>query len=226
MLKSRKPRIMQLTGAVFLAATLVACGNTEEPAPEPAPETSQATEAPEATETEESATEETTSEQESASETSSESETAPESESADPSESKEPTETTSASTADFSEGVEDAYEIFGSIAPRELFAKFDSCDPVGNKNNYNCSGPEVGQLQFSKSSNRATQTTQVLTELRSSTVLEDDGDRVVGWSTLGSTAVLTVVDNEEGLVVQQMLSTDQEDPEERLIELGLYSPEN
>ena len=95
---------------------------------------------------------------------------------------------------------------------------------MGNENNYNCSGPEVGQIQFSKSSNRATQTTQVLTELRSSTVLEDSGDRVVGWSTLGSTAVLTVVDNNEGLVVQQMLSTDQEDPEDRLIELGLYTP--
>ena len=66
----------------------------------------------------------------------------------------------------------------------------------------------------------------MLTELRSSTVLEDSGDRVVGWSTLGSTAVLTVVENNEGLVVQQMLSTDQEDPEDRLIELGLYNPDN
>ena len=223
MLKSRKPRIMQLSGAVFLAATLVACGTTEEPAPEPAPETSEVTEAPETSETEESSSE---SSQASSTEeeTSSESESA--SESSEPSESEEPTEATSASAANFSEDVEDAYEIFGSIAPSELFAKFDSCDPVGNENNYNCSGPEVGQMQFSKSSNRATQTTQVLTELRSSTVLEESGDRVVGWSTLGSTAVLTVVDNNEGLVVQQMLSTDQEDPEDRLIELGLYTPNN
>lgn len=219
MLKSRKPRIMQLTGAVFLAATLVACGNTEEPAPEPAPETSTVTETTE--ETSETSEESTSSETESSTETSeSESATAEPSES----ESEEPTETTSASSGSISEDVEDAYEIFGSIAPRELFEKFDSCDPVGNENNYNCSGPEVGQIQFSKSSNRATQTTQVLTELRSSTVLEDSGDRVVGWSTLGSTAVLTVVDNNEGLVVQQMLSTDQEDPEDRLIELGLYTP--
>jgi cobalamin biosynthesis Mg chelatase CobN len=218
-LKSRKPRIMQLTGAVFLAATLVACGNTEEPAPEPAPETSTVTETTE--ETSETSEESTSSETESSTETSeSESATAEPSES----ESEEPTETTSASSGSISEDVEDAYEIFGSIAPRELFEKFDSCDPVGNENNYNCSGPEVGQIQFSKSSNRATQTTQVLTELRSSTVLEDSGDRVVGWSTLGSTAVLTVVDNNEGLVVQQMLSTDQEDPEDRLIELGLYTP--
>lgn len=142
MLKSRKPRIMQLTGAVFLAATLVACGNTEEPAPEPAPETSTVTENTE--ETSETSEESTSSETESSTETS---ESESESATAEPSESEseEPTETTSASSGSISEDVEDAYEIFGSIAPRELFEKFDSCDPVGNENNYNCSGPEVGQ---------------------------------------------------------------------------------
>lgn len=217
MLKSRKPRIIQLTGAVFLAATLVACGTSEEPAPAPAPETTEASPSSEV----ESSSKETSAEQ-----SSSETETSTDSKSADPSESEseEPTETTSTSASGFSDDIDAAYEIFSSIAPRELFEKFDSCDSVGTDNNYNCSGPEVGQLQFSASSNRATQTTQVLTELRSSTVLEDSGDRVVGWSTLGSTAVLTVVDNKDGLVVQQMLSTDQEDPEDRLIELGLYDP--
>ena len=213
MLKSRRPRIIELTGAVFLAATLVACGTAEEPAPEPAPETSTASESAEPT-------------SESSEETTSESSTESASEEPSESASKEPTETTSASPSDFSDDIDAAYQIFSSIAPRELFEDFDSCDSVGGENNFNCSGPEVGQLQFSKSSTRATQTTQVLTELRSSTVLEDSGDRVVGWSTLGSTAVLTVVDNKEGLVVQQMLSTDQEDPEDRLIELGLYKPQD
>lgn len=213
MLKSRRPRIIELTGAVFLAATLVACGTAEEPAPEPAPETSTASESAEPT-------------SESSEETTSESSTESASEEPSESASKEPTETTSASPSDFSDDIDAAYQIFSSIAPRELFEEFDSCDSVGGENNFNCSGPEVGQLQFSKSSTRATQTTQVLTELRSSTVLEDSGDRVVGWSTLGSTAVLTVVDNKEGLVVQQMLSTDQEDPEDRLIELGLYKPQD
>ena len=213
MLKSRRPRIIELTGAVFLAATLVACGTAEEPAPEPAPETSTASESAEPT-------------SESSEETTSESSTESASEEPSESASKEPTETTSASPSDFSDDIDAAYQIFSSIAPRELFEEFDSCDSVGGENNFNCSGPEVGQLQFSKSSTRATQTTQVLTELRSSTVLEDSGDRVVGWSTLGSTAVLTVVDNKEGLVVQQMLYTDQEDPEDRLIELGLYKPQD
>lgn len=213
MLKSRRPRIIELTGAVFLAATLVACGTAEEPAPEPAPETSMASETAEPT-------------SESSEETTSESSTESASEEPSESASKEPTETTSASPSDFNDDIDAAYQIFSSIAPRELFEEFDSCDSVGGENNFNCSGPEVGQLQFSKSSTRATQTTQVLTELRSSTVLEDSGDRVVGWSTLGSTAVLTVVDNKEGLVVQQMLSTDQEDPEDRLIELGLYKPQD
>ena len=43
----------------------------------------------------------------------------------------------------------------------------------------------------------------------------------MGWSTLGTTAVITVVDNKEGMVMQQMISSDQEDPEEKIKELGL-----
>lgn len=122
---------------------------------------------------------------------------------------------------DMPESVADAYEIFSALAPREMFTQFISCDSAGLKDSYNCSGPGVGQFQFFKSDTKAAQTTQVLTELRSSHVVEDSGSRVVGWSTLGSTAVLTVVDNDEGLVMQQMVSTDQVDPKERLEELGL-----
>ena len=114
-----------------------------------------------------------------------------------------------------------AYNIFAPVAPKELFAHFDRCDSTGGDDSYNCSGPEVGQFQFFRSHSKAKQTTQVLTELRSSQVIEDDGDRVVGWSTLGTTAVITVVDNKEGMVMQQMISSDQEDPEEKIKELGL-----
>lgn len=114
-----------------------------------------------------------------------------------------------------------AYDIFAPVAPKELFAHFDRCDSTGGDDSYNCSGPKVGQFQFFRSHSKAKQTTQVLTELRSSQVIEDDGDRVVGWSTLGTTAVITVVDNKEGMVMQQMISSDQEDPEEKIKELGL-----
>ena len=114
-----------------------------------------------------------------------------------------------------------AYDIFAPVAPKELFTLFDRCDSTGGDDSYNCSGPEVGQFQFFRSHSKAKQTTQVLTELRSSQVIEDDGDRVVGWSTLGTTAVITVVDNKEGMVMQQMISSDQEDPEEKIKELGL-----
>ena len=117
--------------------------------------------------------------------------------------------------------VSKAYDIFAPVAPQELFAQFDRCDSTGGDDSYNCSGPEVGQFQFFRSHSKAKQTTQVLTELRSSQVIEDDGDRVVGWSTLGTTAVITVVDNKEGMVMQQMISSDQEDPEEKIKELGL-----
>ncbi|MGX1738507.1 beta-N-acetylglucosaminidase [Corynebacterium flavescens] len=136
------------------------------------------------------------------------------------SQSSEPADSTRSESRQV-KSVADAQKIFGSLAPDTVFAEFDRCDPAGVKDSYNCSGPEIGQFQFFKSQSKASQTTQVLTELRSSRVVEDDGDRVVGWSTLGTTAVITVVDNKEGLVMQQMISTDQEDPEDRIKELGL-----
>lgn len=117
--------------------------------------------------------------------------------------------------------VEDAYEVFEGFAPRSLFAQFTECTPTGIEDSYNCTGPAVGQVQLVKSRQKATQTTQVLTELRSSRVLSDDGNLIIGWSTLGSTAVLTAVDNDKGLVLQQMISTDQEDPESKLQDMGL-----
>lgn len=140
-------------------------------------------------------------------------------------ESSEASEGASASkepgTEKLEKSVAKAYDIFAPVAPKELFAHFDRCDSTGGDDSYNCSGPEVGQFQFFRSHSKAKQTTQVLTELRSSQVIEDDGDRVVGWSTLGTTAVITVVDNKEGMVMQQMISSDQEDPEEKIKELGL-----
>ena len=140
-------------------------------------------------------------------------------------ESSEASEGASASkepgTEKLEKSVAKAYDIFAPVAPKELFALFDRCDSTGGDDSYNCSGPEVGQFQFFRSHSKAKQTTQVLTELRSSQVIEDDGDRVVGWSTLGTTAVITVVDNKEGMVMQQMISSDQEDPEEKIKELGL-----
>lgn len=140
-------------------------------------------------------------------------------------ESSEASEGASASkepgTEKMEKSVAKAYDIFAPVAPKELFAHFDRCDSTGGDDSYNCSGPEVGQFQFFRSHSKAKQTTQVLTELRSSQVIEDDGDRVVGWSTLGTTAVITVVDNKEGMVMQQMISSDQEDPEEKIKELGL-----
>ncbi len=160
------------------------------------------------------ATEETStaSSSKSAAESSAESSAA---ESSEASASKEP------GTEKLEKSVAKAYDIFAPVAPKELFAHFDRCDSTGGDDSYNCSGPKVGQFQFFRSHSKAKQTTQVLTELRSSQVIEDSGDRVVGWSTLGTTAVITVVDNKEGMVMQQMISSDQEDPEEKIKELGL-----
>lgn len=68
---------------------------------------------------------------------------------------------------------------------------------------------------------KAARTTQYLTELRSSRVVEDMGDFVVGWSTVGTTALITAIDNRKGLVLQHMMSSDDADPKETIFELGL-----
>ncbi len=145
----------------------------------------------------------------------------------EPTTSRAPRETGSKSTPVSStssrgvpEDVEKVQKIFRSVAPESLFSQFETCnDSIANA--WECSGPEVGQFQFFQSMSKAASTTQLITELRSSRVVEDTGRRVVGWSTLGTTAVITVVDNEEGLVMQQMVSSDRVDPEERIYELGL-----
>ena len=147
-----------------------------------------------------------------------------ESESADKDEDEASEESTTrepSASSELDKSVAKVYDVYKSLAPKDLFAQFERCDSTGGDSSYNCSGPKVGQFQFFKSHSKASQTTQVLTELRSSHAIEDDGDRVVGWSTLGTTAVITVVDNKEGLVMQQMISSDQEDPEEKIKELGL-----
>ncbi|MCQ9352086.1 hypothetical protein NQ015_04265 [Corynebacterium sp. 153RC1] len=129
---------------------------------------------------------------------------------------------TSPSTASRrAQNVEEARQRFGALAPDSLFDQFDSCDRAGIENSMACSGPNVGQFQFFESDSNAASSTQVLTELRSSRVMEDTGSRVVGWSILGNTALITVVENDLGLVMKQMVSIDESDPKEIIEELGL-----
>lgn len=115
----------------------------------------------------------------------------------------------------------DVRDRFSTLAPPEFFDQFDSCVAGGLSGSFDCSGDGIGQFQFFDSESKAASTTQLLTELRSSRVVEDNGDRVVGWSTLGTSAIITVVDNREGQVMQQLISTDQEDPRQRIYDLGL-----
>lgn len=220
-------RLTAAASAVLAAGALLsACGNKETPEPSPATSPVASTDSEEPSSAAATSASEEVSETSSAEETTSakDSESAPASESesnsddADESDSAEPS---SASGGKFEASVDKAYAIFGGLVPEEIFEEFDRCDPNGVTDSFNCSGSQVGQFQFFKSKAKASQTTQVLTELRSSRVVEDSGNRVVGWSMLGNTAILTVVDNDEGLIMQQMISTDQDDPEERLKELGL-----
>ncbi len=124
-----------------------------------------------------------------------------------------------------SEALKQVAATYASLAPAELFEKFESCTPNGLEGSHECSGPGIGQFQFYDSSAKATSSTQQLTQLRSSHVMRDTGDIVVGWSTLGTSAVITVVDNKKGLVMQQLVSSDKVDPEKRIVELGLADAE-
>lgn len=133
---------------------------------------------------------------------------------------------TSTSKPRITKDVEVAYKAFSSLAPVELFEQFETCDPSGVEDSFACNGPEVGQFQFFDNASKATSTTQLLTELRSSRVVEDSGSKVVGWTTIGTMSIITVVDNDQGLVLQQMVSSDKIDPEERIYELGLSTPKD
>ncbi|QGU06665.1 hypothetical protein COCCU_03555 [Corynebacterium occultum] len=153
--------------------------------------------------------------------TSTETGTTPESTTRSTTSGQENTTTQRTSEGSLDESVTEVAESFASLAPASLFAQFDACSPSGLEDSWQCSGSKVGQFQFFTGSAKAASTTQLLTELRSSRVVEDTGVRVVGWSTLGTTAVITVVDNDRGLVMQQMISSDREDPEDLIYELGL-----
>ncbi|STC94617.1 hypothetical protein [Corynebacterium renale] len=136
--------------------------------------------------------------------------------------------TTSSSTASATEtttkkddGVAQVAETFSTLAPKSLFAQFDSCNPNGLENSMECSGSEIGQFQFFDTESKAASTAQLLTELRSSRVVLDTGSHIIGWTTLGNNAVVTVVDTHKAQVMQQMISSDKVDPEERIKKLGL-----
>lgn len=132
---------------------------------------------------------------------------------------------TGASTSNSSNKEEQALrevaEQFSTLAPAEFFEKLDACTSTGIAGSYDCSGEGIGQFQFFASDSKAASTAQLLTELRSSRVVEDSGARIVGWSTLGTSAIITVVDVDKGQVLQQLTSSDQGDPRERIYELGL-----
>lgn len=226
MRNSLSARTACVAAGLFAAScSLAACGDGQEasqPAPAAPVATSQKAETP-APKTSASTATTTSSEQSSAEATTSEETESGASEPASGSASASATAAKGEKKGNgkLSKQVEEAYETFETLVPVEIFQQFDRCDPNGVADSYNCSGSEIGQFQFFKNKSKAAQTTQVLTELRSSRVVKDEGDRVVGWSMLGNTAILTVVDNKDGLVMQQMISTDQDDPEERLKELGL-----
>ncbi|MDY5786357.1 hypothetical protein [Corynebacterium sp.] len=110
---------------------------------------------------------------------------------------------------------------FSTLAPASLWERIETCSETDIAGSFDCSGPEIGQFQLFDSDAKAASTTQLLTELRSSRIVEDDGSIVVGWSTLGTSAIITVVDNDKGQVLQQLVSSDQEEPRERIYKLGL-----
>ena len=219
-----------IAAATVAALTLTACSNdsdSDDPdtrAPEITSTETPPSE-PEQTDTETDASTET----DTATVTSTRSETASTSATSETS-TKSSSKKTAAGTADATstsgkkretDALAEVRERFATLAPEEFFDQFDDCAAGGLSGSFDCSGEGIGQFQFFDSDSKAASTTQLLTELRSSRVVEDNGDRVVGWSTLGTSAIITVVDNEAGQVMQQLISTDQEDPRQRIYDLGL-----
>lgn len=206
-----KRRTLALVATVAAGSlTLVACGNNADDPEEPTP-------AEETTVAEETTAEETTT-AESSSTTAT---TATTSTSSTSSGTGSSSSTSSAAMSADEETLAEVRETFAGLAPEELFDQFDGCSAAGISGSFDCQGDEIGQFQFFDSDAKAASSTQLLTELRSSRVVEDSGDRVVGWSTLGTSAIITVVDNRAGQVMQQLVSSDQEDPRQRIYDLGL-----
>ena len=226
-------RSIAVAAATAAALTLAACSNdsdSDDPdtrAPEITSTETPPSE-PEQNGTETSAETDAGTETESTTATSTRSETASTSATSGTS-TKSPSKKTAAGTADATstskkqeaDALAEVRERFATLAPEEFFDQFDDCAAGGLSGSFDCSGEGIGQFQFFDSDSKAASTTQLLTELRSSRVVEDNGDRVVGWSTLGTSAIITVVDNEAGQVMQQLISTDQEDPRQRIYDLGL-----
>lgn len=131
------------------------------------------------------------------------------------------TETSTKRKRDDEKHLETVRTEFASLAPESLFDALDTCAETSLKGSYDCSGSEVGQFQFFTSESMAEDTSDVLTGLSSSRVVEDTPEKVVGWSMLGKTAVITVVDRTGGKVLQHMISSDVDDPEQRIYTLGL-----
>lgn len=117
--------------------------------------------------------------------------------------------------------LEEVRETFASLAPASLFDALDTCTETSLRSSYDCNGKDIGQFQFFESESMAKDTANVLEGLKSSTVVEETDDKLVGWSMIGRTAVITVVDVAEGKVLQQMMSSEVEDPRDRIYELGL-----
>ena len=203
--------------AAAVALTLSACGNDAED-PEPASSTTSAASSSASTTT---TAPTTTSATESATSSATTSATTASSASASSSTSKS-TATSATSTAkEENSTLDEVAEHFATLAPASFFAQLDECTEGGFDGAYNCSGREIGQFQFFDSESKAASTTQLLTQLRSSRVVEDENDRIVGWSVLANSAIITVVDNKTGQVMQQLISTDDVDPRTRIYELGL-----
>lgn len=206
-LKRRKLALVATVAAGSL--TLAACGNNADDPAETTP----------AEETTVEKTSEATSEETTAAESSST--TATTSATSTSSGTGSSSSTSSAAMSADEETLAEVRETFAGLAPEELFDQFEGCAATGIDGSYDCQGDEIGQFQFFDSDAKAASSTQLLTELRSSRVVEDSGDRVVGWSTLGTSAIITVVDNRAGQVMQQLISSDQEDPRQRIYDLGL-----
>lgn len=201
MLSATFTRCACVPATLVLALGLSACSSKDEEPVEPVTQSSEAMETTQSPEVSTSSTETSSSTTTSSTTT--------------------PTTSSSRRLGGSGDKLEEVRETFASLAPASLFDALDTCTETSLRKSYDCSGKEIGQFQFFESESMAKDTANVLEGLKSSTIVEENDNKMVGWSMIGRTAVITVVDVAEGKVLQQMMSSEVENPRDRIYELKL-----
>lgn len=116
-------------------------------------------------------------------------------------------------------------DLFAPLTSGAFFDTMDTCEELAKEKTWQCQSNSLGQFQLTNSRTEARTQYSTLTQLNGAEIIVDDGARLVGWSTLGSNAIITAVDTDDELVIKQLVDSGETDPERRIVEAGLATEE-